>query len=188
MPRGPEQLLLDLLLIFVAAKILGEVFERLGLPAVVGEILAGIALGPYGLGWVGLDDTVNSFAELGVIFVLFRAGLETSPRDLVHVSRKALQVTAAGMLAPFILGFVYMRLRGDTSSEAVFVAAAMVATSVGIAARVLGDLHLLHTRTAEDHSGSGCVRRYPGHDRAGGGGGPGFRRAIAVAALGHSRH
>jgi len=149
MPRGPEQLLLDLLLIFVAAKILGEVFERLGLPAVVGEILAGIALGPYALGWVGLDDTVNSFAELGVIFVLFRAGLETSPRDLVHVSRKALQVTAAGMLAPFILGFVYMRLRGDTSSEAVFVAAAMVATSVGIAARVLGDLHLLHTRTAK---------------------------------------
>jgi Kef-type K+ transport system membrane component KefB len=149
MSHGPEQLLLDLLLVFVAAKILGEVFERLHLPAVLGEILAGIALGSYAFGWVGLSDTLNSFAELGVIFVLFQAGLETSPRDLVHVSGKALQVTAAGMLAPFILGFAYMKLRGSLSSEAVFVAAAMVATSVGIAARVLGDLQLLQTRTAK---------------------------------------
>ena len=149
MPHGPEQLLLDLLLIFVATKIGGEIFERVRLPSVLGEILAGIALGPYALGWIELTDTINSFAELGIIFVLFRAGLETSPRDLLHIGRKAMQVTAAGMLLPFVLGFGYMMLRGSSSKEAIFVAAAMVATSVGIAARVLGDLHLLSTRTAK---------------------------------------
>jgi Kef-type K+ transport system membrane component KefB len=104
MSTGPEQLLLDLLLIFVAAKVLGEMFERLRLPSVVGEILAGIALGPYALGWVPFSDTINSLAELGVIFVLFRAGLETSPRDLTQIGRKALLVTTAGMVVPFILG------------------------------------------------------------------------------------
>ena len=98
MPHGPEQLLLDLLLIFVATKIGGEIFERVRLPSVLGEVLAGIALGPYALGWIELTDTINSFAELGIIFVLFRAGLETSPRDLLHIGRKALQGTAAGML------------------------------------------------------------------------------------------
>jgi Kef-type K+ transport system membrane component KefB len=134
MPQGPEQLLLQLLVVFVAAKVVGEVFESLRLPSVVGEILAGIALGPYALGWVRFGDAVNSFAELGVIFVLFRAGLETSPKDLLHIGRKALQVTAAGMTVPFLLGFGYMKLSGSSWAEAVFVAAAMVATSVGITA------------------------------------------------------
>jgi Kef-type K+ transport system membrane component KefB len=149
MPHGPEQLLLDLLLIFVATKIGGELFERLHLPSVVGEILAGIAVGPYALSWIQLTDTINSFAELGIIFVLFRAGLETSPRDLLHIGRKALQVMAAGMLAPFVLGFAYMMWRGSSTNEAIFVAAAMMATSIGIVARVLGDLQVLSTRTAK---------------------------------------
>src|ERR1022692_102032 len=149
MSSGPEQVLLQLLLIFVAAKVVGEVFERLRLPSVIGEILAGIALGPYALGWIQLSDTINTIAELGVIFVLFRAGLETSPRDLVHIGPKALQVTILGMAAPFILGFAYIKASGGASQEAIFVAAAMVATSVGIAARVLGDLNLLSTRTAK---------------------------------------
>jgi Kef-type K+ transport system membrane component KefB len=149
MPRTPQQILLQLLLIFVAAKVAGELFERLRLPSVVGEILAGITLGPYALGWIQLSDTIDTIAELGVIFVLFHAGLETSPQDLIHVGRKALQVTTLGMVPPFLLGFAYIKASGGTTQEAIFVAAAMVATSVGIAARVLGDLNLLSTRTAK---------------------------------------
>jgi Kef-type K+ transport system membrane component KefB len=149
MATGPEPLLLDLLLIFVSAKVVGEIFERLRLPSVVVEILAGIALGPFALGWVPFSDTINSLAELGVIFVLFRAGLETSPRDLTHIGRKALLVTTAGMVVPFMLGFAYMKWRAAAANEAIFVAAAMVATSVGITARVLGDMRLLATRTAK---------------------------------------
>lgn len=149
MPQGPEELLLELFAIFVTAKVVGEVFERLRLPAVLGEILAGVGLGPYALGWVVPSDTVHSVAEIGAIFVLFSAGLETSPKDLIRVGRKSLLVATAGVVVPFILGFAYMKLRGDRSTEAVFVGAAMVATSVGITARVLGDMHVLATRTAK---------------------------------------
>jgi Kef-type K+ transport system membrane component KefB len=147
--NGPEELLLELFAIFVAAKVLGEVFERLSLSAVLGEILAGICLGPYALGLIHPSDTLHSVAELGAIFVLFSAGLETSPRDLIRVGNKALQVAVAGVIVPFVLGFGYMKFRGDATREAVFVGAAMVATSVGITARVLSDLRVLATRTAK---------------------------------------
>jgi len=148
MPLGPEHLLFELLLIFVAAKAAGEAFEWLRLPGVLGEIVAGAALGSYGLGWIHVSDTLQSIAELGVIFVLFSAGLETSPRDLVRVGRQALSVAVAGVVLPFALGFLYMKWRGSPSIEAVFVGAAMVATSVGITARVLDDLRVLSTRAA----------------------------------------
>ena len=88
-------------------------------------------------------------AELGAIFVLFSAGLETSPKDLIRVGNKALQVAVAGVIVPFVLGFAYMKFRGDATREAVFVGAAMVATSVGITARVLSDLRVLASRTAK---------------------------------------
>jgi len=148
MPHGPDQLLLQLLAIFVSAKVVGELFERVRLPSVLGEILAGAALGPFSLGWINPSDTIHSVAEIGAIFVLFSAGLETSSQDLIRVGRKALLVAVAGIVAPFVLGFAYMKWRGDASSEAIFVGAAMVATSVGITARVLGDLHVMATRTA----------------------------------------
>ncbi|PYX02615.1 MAG: cation:proton antiporter, partial [Acidobacteria bacterium] len=95
--NGPEELLLELFAIFVAAKVMGEVFERLSLSAVLGEILAGICLGPYALGLIHPSDTLHSVAELGAIFVLFSAGLQTSPRDLISVGNKALQVAVAGV-------------------------------------------------------------------------------------------
>ena len=148
MPQTPHHLLLDLLVIFASAKIVGELFERMKLPSVLGEILAGAVLGPYALGWIVPSDTILSVAEVGVIFVLFGAGLETSPRDLIRVGRKALLVAVAGVIVPFVCGFAYMKWRGDAFSEAIFVGAAMVATSVGITARVLGDLHVLATRSA----------------------------------------
>jgi len=147
--HGPERLLVELFAIFVAAEVLGEVFERLSLPGVLGEILAGVALGPYALNWIAPSDTIYSVAEVGAIFVLFSAGLETSPQALIRVGRKSLLVAIAGVVAPFILGFGYMKMRGDATTEAVFVGAAMVATSVGITARVLADFHVLTTRTAQ---------------------------------------
>ncbi|MGA9811497.1 MAG: cation:proton antiporter [Terriglobales bacterium] len=149
MPHAPDQLLLQLLAIFVSAKVVGELFEQVKLPSVLGEILAGAVLGPFALAWIHPSDTINSVAEIGAIFVLFSAGLETSAQDLIRVGRKALLVAVAGIVVPFVLGFAYMKWRGDASSEAIFVGAAMVATSVGITARVLADLHVLATRTAK---------------------------------------
>lgn len=149
MPHGADTLLLQLFTIFVWAKVFGELFERLGMPAVLGEILAGVALGPYATGFVVPTDTVFSIAEIGAIFLLFTVGLETSPADLVKVGKTSLGVATAGVVLPFVLGFGYMMLNGDAAHEAAFVGAAMVATSVGITARILRDLHVLKTRASQ---------------------------------------
>ncbi len=140
---------MQLFTIFVWAKAFGEIFERLKLPAVLGEILAGVILGPYATRFVIPNDTIFSIAEIGAIFLLFTVGLETSPTDLIKVGRISLNVAAAGILVPFVLGFAFLRLHGEPVHEATFVGAAMVATSVGITARVLRDMHVLKTRTAQ---------------------------------------
>jgi len=146
MAYGADPLLLQLFAIFVSAKVLGELFERLALPAVLGEILAGVALGPYAAALIIPGPTISSIAQVGAIFLLFTVGLATHPAELLHVGRHALGVALAGMTLPFIVGFGYMMLRGEQAHEATFVAAAMVATSVGITARVLADLKVLNSR------------------------------------------
>jgi Kef-type K+ transport system membrane component KefB len=144
-----DLLLFELFAIFVAAKLIGEIFERMRLPAVLGEILAGAVIGPYALGWIHPSDTLKAIAEIGAIFVLFNAGLEISPIDLINVGRRAVLVAVAGIIVPFVLGFAYMHWRGDALTESVFVGVAMVATSVGITARVLGDMGVLSTQAAK---------------------------------------
>jgi Kef-type K+ transport system membrane component KefB len=148
MPHG-NTFLLELFAIFVWAKVFGEIFEQLKLPAVLGEILAGVILGPYATQFVVPSETVHSIAEVGAIFLLFTVGLETAPAELLRVGKQAVNVAIAGVTVPFLLGFGYMILRGTGGPEATFVGAAMVATSVGITARVLGDLHVLKTRAAQ---------------------------------------
>jgi Kef-type K+ transport system membrane component KefB len=143
-----DPFLFQLFFIFVWAKLFGEVFERLSLPAVLGEILAGVIVGPYGARFVVPDEAIYAIAAIGAIFLLFTIGLETNPKDLISVGVTSLYVALAGITLPFVLGFGYMILRHDSVHEAVFVAAAMVATSVGITARVLGDLRVLQTLPA----------------------------------------
>src|SRR4051812_38289531 len=101
MPNTPDILLLQLFFIFVWAKIFGEVFERLALPAVIGEILAGVVLGPYATNFVAPSDTINSIAEVGAIFLLFTVGLEIRPNELLRVGRESLRVALAGVAVPF---------------------------------------------------------------------------------------
>lgn len=148
MPTGTDTLLLELFAIFVGAKVCGEIFEQLSLPAVLGEILAGVVLGPYATKLVASSETVASIAEIGAIFLLFTVGLETRPQELIRVGATSLRVAVAGVVAPFVLGFLFMKLSHQPLHESIFVAAAMVATSVGITARVLRDLQVLGTRTA----------------------------------------
>jgi Kef-type K+ transport system membrane component KefB len=149
MPHGTDSLLLQLFTIFVWAKVFGELFERLHLPAVLGEILAGVVLGPYATRFILPGDTIYSVAEVGAVFLLFTVGLETSPSDLIRVGRLSLRVAVAGIIVPFGLGFLFLRLYHEPSHEAIFVAAAMVATSVGITARVLRDLNVHKSRAAQ---------------------------------------
>jgi Na+:H+ antiporter len=148
MPHQVNELLLELFFIFVWTKFFGEVFEQLRLPAVLGEILAGITLGPFAFGLIEPSDTLHSVAQIGAIFLLFTVGLETQPKELIRVGTKALQVAVAGIVVPFALGFGYMMLRGEAAHQATFVAVAMVATSVGITARIMHDMDVMGTRAA----------------------------------------
>jgi len=141
-PEG-ERVLFTIFVIFVAAKLAAEIFERLKQPAVAGEILAGVVIGPSLLNWVAPSELTEALSEIGVIFLLFLVGLETKPADIFRVGWRATLVAILGVVVPFIFGYLIMLAWGETQIEAVFVGAAMVATSVGITARVLGQMGLL---------------------------------------------
>jgi Kef-type K+ transport system membrane component KefB len=137
------KLLLDLFLMFAGGKVLAEIFERLRQPGVVGELLAGVMLGPSLLALVHPSELTQGLAEIGAIFLLFTVGLETKPRDLLQVGWIAALVATVGVVVPFILGFIYMRAIDYSMLESIFVGAALVATSVGITARLLADAGVL---------------------------------------------
>ena len=144
-----QKVLLELFLMFAGGKLLAEVFERLRQPAVVGELIAGVLLGPSLLGLVHPGELTEGLAGMGAIFLLFTIGLETQPRDLLRVGWISTLVALLGVLVPFVLGFAYMKAADHTLVESIFVGASMVATSVGITARVLADLGLLSSRVAQ---------------------------------------
>ncbi len=142
------EVFLSLFLMFGLGKFMGEIFERLRQPAVVGELLAGVVLGPSLLGILHPSELTQGLAEIGAIFLLFTVGLETRPRDLLQVGWIASLVAVLGVALPFAVGFAYMRVIDHSMIESIFVGAAMVATSVGITARVLADAGVLSTRMA----------------------------------------
>jgi len=133
----------------LGAKLLGELSERLGQPAVLGELLAGVLLGPSVLGLVPLTGSVLLLAEIGVILLLFEVGLETDLEELARVGGPALVVALVGMALPFLGGFFLTRAVGQPALTAIFVGAALTATSIGITARVLTELKALATREGQ---------------------------------------
>ena len=150
------QLLTSLFFMFVAAKVAAEIFDRLKQPAVAGEILAGVLLGQFASQWVQPSQSIEAIAEIGVILLMFSVGLETEPRAIFAVGPTALRVAVTGVVIPFILGAVaiwYLAVPlGEPPSRqliaSLFTGAALVATSVGITARVLSDLGALSSRAA----------------------------------------
>ncbi|MBA3632578.1 MAG: cation:proton antiporter [Acidobacteria bacterium] len=150
-------ILLALVIMLAAAKILAEVFERLKQPAVVGEILAGVLIGPSLLNWVQPSEFINIIAEIGIIFLLFNVGLETKPQAILDVGKRAVVVAVLGVVVPFIAGYFIAVWWGGSTVEALFIGAALVATSVGITARVLGGMGLLDTLTSRIILGAAVI-------------------------------
>ncbi len=138
-----------MLVVFASAKILDELFERFNQPGIVGQILAGVVIGPSVLGWMAPNEFLTALAELGVMFLLFRVGLEVRASDLLKVGPIATWVAILGVAAPFVLGWGLLRLWGEPQIESIFVGAAMVATSVGITAQVLAAKGLLQERASQ---------------------------------------
>jgi Kef-type K+ transport system membrane component KefB len=143
-----NDILLSLFIVYVAAQVGAEIAQRLKLPGVVGEIAAGCAIGPSALGWIRPDQIaagtpLEVLAEIGVVLLLFSVGLETRVDDLKKVGRSALLVGVLGVIVPFALGALWAHQSGFEWTKSLFVAAAFVATSAGITARVLQELGAL---------------------------------------------
>ena len=163
-------LLLVVAAILVTAKLFGEVAERLGVPAVLGELIAGLVLGPGLLGVIPASgepgaEVVSFLAELGVILLLFEVGLETDLKQMFQVGGSASAVAVVGVTVPFVLGYLFWLYaphaastsNADQHSIAILVGAVLTATSVGITARVLSDLGSLQTIEARIILGAAVI-------------------------------
>ena len=139
-------LLAALVAIFIATKVLGEIAQRLGQPAVLGELVAGVLLGGSALGIVNPNDPVlAALSQIGVVVLLFETGLHTEWRSLLVVGSVATTVGLAGVIIPFALGYASGLAFGLGHIPALVAGAALCATSVGISARVLSDLGRLES-------------------------------------------
>lgn len=149
---GPSEFPLSLLLAALAAvlilsRILGDLAQRIGQPAVLGELLAGVLLGPSLLGLIDpTNPVIFALAELGVLILLFQIGLHTELQSILKVGAPAAAVGVVGVVLPFAGGLAVTNALGITGITATVCAAAMTATSIGISARVLSDLGQLETK------------------------------------------
>ena len=148
--------LIGVAIMLVLAKVGGEIFERVGQSAVLGELCAGIVLGNlviFGFNWaepLKTNETIAALAELGVIILLFEVGLESDLKEMVEVGWSSLLVAVLGVTAPFFLGWAVSAyfIPGEARLAHIFIGATLCATSVGITARVFKDLGKLATREA----------------------------------------
>ena len=155
--HGAADILLSLFVVFVAARIGDELAQRMRMPGVVGEIVAGALLGPSLLNWVHPGVVLDALAEVGVVFLLFAVGLETRLDDLKRVGLIAFMVGTLGVIVPFGGASLWAHLEGFAWNKSMFIAAAFVATSAGITARVLQEMHALQRREAHVILGAAVI-------------------------------
>jgi Kef-type K+ transport system membrane component KefB len=136
-----SEVLLQLAVILLAARVAGEIVMHLGAPSVIGELLVGVILGPSQLGWIHPGEFIQTMAEIGIILLLFQVGLEANVHRLAAAGGAALGVAIAGVVLPLLLSYLLCRhffhLPLLTS---LFIGGAMTATSIGVTVRILGDL------------------------------------------------
>jgi len=132
---------LYLLAILLSARLMAEIAVRLKAPSVIGELVAGIILGPSLLGWLEPNDVLKLLAEIGIILLLFEVGLETDIKRLANAGQKSVIVALGGFFVPFLLGFALSYYVFELSLLiSLFIGGTLTATSIGITVRVLSDL------------------------------------------------
>jgi Kef-type K+ transport system membrane component KefB len=158
--------LISLAILLFAAKIFAELFNKLKLPAVLGELCAGIIVGPFALGslplfdgksLVILDETVRQIGEISGIVILFIAGLEITPREFLRGGPASFTVGACGVIVPFFVGYYAFTAFGVGALQSVLVATALTATSIAISVRVLTELGKMQTKEAKLILGAAIV-------------------------------
>lgn len=140
------EFLLQLVVIILATKIAGAISMKLGQPSVLGEIIIGIIIGPAVLGWIHSNELLKSFSELGVIFLMFFAGVETNINVLTKSIKPALTVATIGVILPFIGGFIVGTQFGMDVIHALFLGVVLTATSVSISVQTFRELNFLNTK------------------------------------------
>ncbi|OGS92823.1 MAG: sodium:proton antiporter [Gallionellales bacterium GWA2_59_43] len=145
-----HQFFLFLAIILIAARLLSETVARFGIPPVIGELLAGLLIGPSLLGWVSPDTTMKLLAEIGIILLLFEVGMDTNLSRLARSGAKPYVVAIVGFTLPFALGYgVGAFMFGLPNLVALFIGGTLTATSIGITVRVLDDLGKRHSDEAQ---------------------------------------
>jgi Kef-type K+ transport system membrane component KefB len=146
-----HQFFLILLIILLSARLLAELANRVHLPPVIGELMAGVVLGPSLLGWIEPIEPIKLMAEIGIILLLFKVGLESDVRSLVKTGLQSVVVALIGFGAPFLLGFSVGYWVFDIPIlVSLFIGGTLTATSIGVTVRVLADLG--HLNTSEGHT------------------------------------
>jgi len=158
--------IISLALLLFTAKIFAELFHRIKLPIVLGELLAGIVIGPYALGGlplfngeplVILDETIKHIGELAAIVILFVAGLEITPREFLRGGLSSFTIGALGVIVPFFVGYFVFSLYGLEALETLLIATALTATSIAISIQVLSSLGKMQTKEARLILGAAIV-------------------------------
>jgi Kef-type K+ transport system membrane component KefB len=160
-----ETVLIGLAVMLIVAKLGGEFFQRIGQPAVLGELIGGILIGNLVLvGFGGAeplksDSVIAAIAEIGVIILLFEVGLQSDLRDMLEVGWSSLIVAILGVIAPFLLGWMVSSYFSPAAPrlQHIFVGATLCATSVGITARVFKDISKLKSREARIILGAAVI-------------------------------
>jgi Kef-type K+ transport system membrane component KefB len=159
-------IIISLAVLLFAAKIFAEIFHRINLPVVLGELLAGIIVGPFALGGlpifngeplVVLDETVKHIGEIAAIVILFIAGLEITPREFLKGGAASFTVGSLGVVVPFFVGFYVFLTFGLETIESMLVATALTATSIAITVQVLTELGKMQTKEARLILGAAIV-------------------------------
>ncbi|WP_456464525.1 cation:proton antiporter [Persephonella sp.] len=136
-----HEFILSLLIILVSARIFAEIFSYMKIPPVLGEVFAGIIIGPSLLGIVEVNEIIKILAEVGIILLLFEVGLETDIKKLQKEGMKSVTVALFGAVVPFLGGFMISYYRFELPLvTSLFVGGTLTATSIGITVRVLKDL------------------------------------------------
>jgi len=158
--------LISLTILLFAAKIFAELFNKLRLPAVLGELLAGIVVGPFALGsfpifdgkpLVVLNETVRQVGEIAGIVILFIAGLHITPREFLRGGAASFTIGACGVIVPFFLGYYVFTIYGLGGLQSILIATALTATSIAISVTVLNELGRMQTKEAKLILGAAIV-------------------------------